>query len=63
MLGVKKNCIFALGVEAACSWFLVLSFFFQIEVRNVRDWILARTDKIVFFQTLHSYGQLILFPW
>lgn len=37
--------------------------FSEVEARNVRDWVAARKDRIVFFQTLHSYSQLILFPW
>ena len=35
----------------------------QVEARNVRDWVGARKDRIVFYQTLHSYSQLILIPW
>merc|ERR1712172_438574 len=37
--------------------------FSEVEARNVRDWVGARKDRIVFYQTLHSYSQLILFPW
>jgi len=37
--------------------------FSEVEARNVRDFILAHKDNIKFFQTLHSYSQLILFPW
>ena len=40
-----------------------LSFLRQVENRNVRDFVSARKDRIVFYQTLHSYSQLILFPW
>jgi len=37
--------------------------FSEVEARNVRDWVMERKDRIVFYQTLHSYSQLILFPW
>jgi len=37
--------------------------FSEVEARNVRDFVLAHQDQIKFFQTLHSYSQLILFPW
>ena len=37
--------------------------FSEVEARNVRDFIIARKDNIKYFQTLHSYSQLILFPW
>jgi len=37
--------------------------FSEIENRNVRDFILARKDNIVFFDNIHSYSQLILLPW
>ena len=37
--------------------------FSEIETRNVRDFILAHKDKIMFFNTLHSYGQYIILPW
>jgi len=37
--------------------------FSEVEARNVRDWVLARKDSIKFFQSLHSYSQLILIPW
>ena len=46
------------------TWdFPYLSFLRQVENRNVRDFVSARKDRIVFYQTLHSYSQLILFPW
>ena len=47
----------------------------EVEVTNVRDWVLERNDNIKFFQTLHSFGQvqldhfaslcpqLIMTPW
>jgi len=37
--------------------------FSEIEARNVRDFVAARSDNIKFYQTLHSYSQLILMPW
>merc|ERR1712059_245094 len=37
--------------------------FSEVEARNVRDWVAARSDNIKFYQTLHSYSQLILMPW
>jgi len=37
--------------------------FSEVEARNVRDFVLARKGQIKFYQTLHSYSQLILFPW
>ena len=36
---------------------------FQILNRNVRDFILPRKDQIKFFNTIHSYSQLVLLPW
>jgi len=35
----------------------------EVEVTNVRDWVFDRKNSIKFFQTLHSYGQLVLTPW
>ena len=32
--------------------------FSEVEARNVRDWVMARKDRIVFYQTLHSYSQV-----
>jgi len=37
--------------------------FSEVETRNVRDFVLKHKDNIKFYQTLHSYSQLILFPW
>lgn len=37
--------------------------FSEVEARNVRDFLLAHKDQVKYFQTLHSYSQLILFPW
>jgi len=37
--------------------------FSEVEARNVRDWVYDRKDNIKFYQTLHSYSQLILIPW
>ena len=37
--------------------------FSEVETRNVRDFITAHKDKIKFYQTLHSYSQMILLPW
>jgi len=37
--------------------------FSEVEARNVRDYVSARKDQIKFYQTLHSYSQLILMPW
>ena len=37
--------------------------FSEVEARNVRDFVTAHKDKIKFYQTLHSYSQLILMPW
>merc|ERR1711872_1041228 len=37
--------------------------FSEIENVNVRDYLLARKDKLVFYNSIHSYSQLILLPW
>ena len=37
--------------------------FSEIENVNVRDYILARRDQFVFYNSIHSYSQLILLPW
>ena len=37
--------------------------FSEVEARNVRDYVMAHKDQIKFYQTLHSYSQLVLFPW
>ena len=37
-------------------------FFFLIN-RNVRDFILKNKEQIKFFNSIHSYSQLILLPW
>merc|ERR1711887_316220 len=39
------------------------SAFSEVENVNVRDFLLARKDKIVFYNSIHSYSQLILLPW
>ena len=37
--------------------------FSEVENRNVRDYVLARKDRLVFYNTIHSYSQLVLLPW
>jgi len=37
--------------------------FSEVENVHVRDYILARKDKLVFYNSVHSYSQLILLPW
>jgi len=37
--------------------------FSEVEARNVRDFVNTHKDSIKFYQTLHSYSQLILMPW
>ena len=37
--------------------------FSEIENRNVRDFILRIKENLVFFNSIHSYAQLILLPW
>jgi len=39
------------------------SAFSEVENRNVRDFIWERKDKIKFFNTIHSYGEMVLLPW
>jgi hypothetical protein len=36
--------------------------FSEVEATNVRDWVMARKDRIVFYQTLHSYSQVRAHP-
>ena len=33
------------------------------ETANMRDFLTAHKDKIKFFNTIHSYMQMILLPW
>lgn len=37
--------------------------FSEVENQNVRDFILSIKDQLVFFNSIHSYSQLILLPW
>merc|ERR1712080_37575 len=37
--------------------------FSEVEARNVRDFVSVHKDNIKFYQTLHSYSQLVLMPW
>merc|ERR1711971_186713 len=39
------------------------SAFSEVENVNVRDFLIARKDKLVFYNSIHSYSQLILLPW
>jgi len=39
------------------------SAFSEVENRNVRDFIWERRDNIKFFNTIHSYGKMVLLPW
>jgi hypothetical protein len=39
------------------------SAFSEVEVANVRDYLLARPGQFVFFHDIHSYSQLVLLPW
>ena len=39
------------------------SAFSEVENANVRDFVMANKDRIKFFNTIHSYSQLILLPW
>ena len=56
-----------LSLRWAGSKYLWQLFYFlcrlKVEARNVRDWVAARKDRIVFYQTLHGYSQFILIPW
>lgn len=50
--------------DSACSdTYHGPSAFSEVENQNIRDFILAHNDKIKFFNTIHSYSQLILIPW
>ena len=37
--------------------------FSEPESRAIRDFILARRRDIKMYLTLHSYGQMVLYPW
>jgi len=37
--------------------------FSEVENRNVRDFLWEHKDNIKFYNTLHSYSQLVLLPW
>lgn len=37
--------------------------FSEPESRAVRDFIMARRSRIKLYLTLHSYGQMVLYPW
>lgn len=37
--------------------------FSEAETRNVREVMVKYRDRIKLYLTLHSYGQLILYPW
>jgi len=37
--------------------------FSEIENQNIRDFVFERKANIKFFNTIHSYSQLILLPW
>ena len=39
------------------------SAFSEVENQNIRDFVYAHKDQIKFFNTIHSYSQLILLPW
>ena len=35
----------------------------QIEIVNVRDFLLEHKDQLKFYMNLHSYGEMVLLPW
>jgi len=37
--------------------------FSEIENQNVRDFLLSAKDKLIFYNSVHSYSQFILLPW
>jgi murein tripeptide amidase MpaA len=37
--------------------------FSEVENQNVRDFVMSVNDKLVFYNSIHSYSQLILIPW
>jgi len=37
--------------------------FSEVENVNVRDFMLAHKDQLIFYNSIHSYSQLILLPW
>merc|ERR1712142_398393 len=37
--------------------------FSEIEARNVRDYVMSLNGTVKYYQTLHSYSQLVLIPW
>ena len=37
--------------------------FSEIETRNVRDFLLKKKGDWIFYDSIHSYSQMILLPW
>ena len=37
--------------------------FSEIETRNVRDFILKKKGDWIFYNSIHSFSQMILLPW
>ena len=35
----------------------------QIEIVNVRDFLLEHKEQLKFYMNLHSYGEMVLLPW
>ena len=61
-LKLKIGMLFEIAkiqVNAFYQWHLSI---FHLN-RNVRDFVFERKDQIKFFNTIHSYSQLVLLPW
>ena len=35
----------------------------EVENRNLRHFLTPRNNSVKFFNSLHSYGQMVLLPW
>jgi len=47
-----------------CAWSFMGSHpFSEIEIVNVRDFLLEHKNQLKFYMNLHSYGEMVLLPW
>ena len=55
-----KQIYYLQNLKFVSFFFLGKQAFSEIENQNVRDFILERRDQIKFFNTIHSYSQMVI---
>ena len=55
--------MFATSLLQGYNFFLIAKFIIHIRLLLLTPSLVFRKDKLVFYNSIHSYSQLILLPW